>query len=376
MDEYGLYPTSALKYLLEGLGAYQDFSGTILDELIVDELDEIHIENLPFLCRKGEQNPETNPNFNEVREATYALFGGLTDNRVSGLMAELSAYVALSDTYLQLRDRVPMSLLPKGRWELLNYVDWEVDCQLFLGGTNYAIDVSNSIQHTMVTYEKINQHMQWKDRGRLSPVLLNRMSSRVVKELYTQWNSLCCDVEELVVLDDSSTRTMREGAEFLGIADRIYWVPPLAVAGERLDGQSYDRLVKSGDFIPHPEVFAPAADTLPVDYMKKLRGLVRLLYINGLYRQAPHTKGRVTALLIQSAFNYLLRNPSGTDRETVLGYARGRLGRGFARAYRRNEEMHKDEFIDYMTYLNGLGFLRTYGDKISIADATHPLTYF
>ena len=379
VSEHGIFPTGPLKYLLEQLGAYQDFTGRVLDDLIANKangLHEIQLQGHPFIAGHSAANPDTNSAYREIRDAAFTFLAALSNDRTSGFMAELAAFVALCDTYLKHQGDTPALLLPKGRWNLFNYVDWEVDCQLVISGENRPIDVSNSIQHLMMNNPKIQDHTRWEAEGRLEPVLINRMSSKTVKELYVyQWDSMVCDVEKLVLLDEDSTHQVREAAERLEIDRFIYWIPRLPTNYGSMDGDTYNQVVSSERFQLHPEDFAPTASQLPDRYRQKITGLFRLLHVNSLYRQAHTTKERVLAVLMQNIYNYLLRSTGGVQEETVLNEASARLSGGFAHAFRHDAPFFRREISEYVGYFHGIKFLRRYGGVLSVPDAVHPLTY-
>lgn len=304
---------------------------------------------------------------------------GLRNQDSSGLMAELVFYVALSRAYLDLRGEIQMQLWPKGSYPAANGIDWETDCQMVLRGENFPVDVSNSIQHMMTTYDKVQRAMQVKNAGLSNPVLINRMSSGDVKGLYMRWNSSVSDFGKLIILDNETTEVTRHSARALEMERFVNWVPPLEIGDTYLTGQSYDELIHERPRgIPRfgPEVFAEAAGQIPHEIVERARGLVEFLWVNGYYRQARTTEERISSLVFQWAFWYLLRSDTRVDVQTLFDYSIGRMRPPYLAILQESVDDFFSTFQNMLGVLQDLGFCNITNREASRLNARFPMIGF
>jgi hypothetical protein len=300
------------------------------------------------------------------------------DHRKSGSMAELVVYVALCKAYLELSNKIAIGLLPRKPYPELNNTNWEVDAQLIIRGENFPIDVSNSIQHIMTDYEKVLKAQLVQEGGLANPVLVNRMSSKDVKQRYSMWDGAVCDLTRLILLDDQEN-DCRGAAQDFGVDKQIHWVPRLRIKGEEWDGGVYEVKIRQRvNGLPSTtnEDFAEANDQIPVEVLMKIRGLLRYLYIGTEYRQAENNDERLLALLLQKAYTYLLRRQGWVELEELFEYASKSLRGGRRVAFYKREEEFKGRIMQKFEFLKKCGFLRRRKSRYIVDDAVHPMHYF
>lgn len=287
-------------------------------------------------------------------------------------------YVALCKTYVELQDNIHIQLLPRNSYPELNNTAWEVDAQLIIRGENYPIDVSNSVQHIMTGYEKVHRGMSVNDAGCSNPVLINRMSSKDVKEQYLLWNGGVCDLSRLLILDEENT-DCRNAAQHFQLDDMIYWIPPLHISGEEWDGSVYDRKIRERhDGLPsvtHDD-FAEASGQIPEDILFKIRGLVRFLYVATEYRNAENVDQRVLAVMVQRAYTYLLRSQNWVETQSLSEYAKQGLGASHRAVFNEKQEFFTNSLVAKLEFYNEIGFLKQRTSRFAIDDAIHPMQYF
>lgn len=300
------------------------------------------------------------------------------EKRQSGSLAEMVVYVALCKTYLELRDYITIQLLPRKSYPELNNIDWEVDSQLIIQGENYPIDVSNSLQHIMVGYEKVKKAERASETGRSNPVLISRMSSKDVKTQYLSWNGGVCDLTRLLILDEDDS-VCREAAQHFRLDDMIYWIPPLRIAGEEWDGTIYDQRIRLRPrglpSVTH-EDFAGASSQIPENVLLKVRGLVRSLYVGTEYRRAENVAERIVALLVQRAYAYLLRSQQWVESRTLIEYSERGLGPSHRSIFNERKESFVNSFTQKLDFYKEIRFLKRRGSRYAIDDAIHPMHYF
>ena len=378
LEKKDAYPTSILKLALEGAGIYQDFSGSVIDDLVERGIvKKSRFNKQPYIFRPMFDTIRDTEDVRHQAERLDAFMKVQKDRRKSGSMAELVVYVALCKAYLELRENIVIRLLPRKQYPELNNTDWEVDAQLIIRGENFPIDVSNSIQHIMTDYGKVQRAQEVHEGGLANPVLVNRMSSKDVKRRYSMWNGGVCDLTHLILLDDQEI-DCREVTRDFGVDKQIHWVPPLRIAGEEWDGRVYDMKIRErvdGRLSTTYEDFAAASDQIPEEVLTKIRGLVRSLYIGTEYRQAESEDERLLALLLQSAYAYLLRCRGWVELEEPYEYASKTLRGGRRVAFYKREDEFKDRIAQKFEFLKTCGFLRRRKSRYVVDDAVHPMQF-
>jgi hypothetical protein len=180
-------------------------------------------------------------------------------------------------------------------------------------------------------------------------------------------------------LKNETTEPAREAARELEAERFIAWVPPIKIAGRELTGQSYDRLIKQrvdGQPPITPQEFAEAADQIPKDFLRRVRGLVRLLWVNGYFRQAETTEDRVTSLLAQWAYSFIMRGEGWIEFTTAAEYAKEQIRNPFKTLLLAGEMAYNETLRRKLGILVDKGFLEERDSRFRVEDAVFPQIAF
>ncbi len=248
---------------------------------------------------------------------------------------------------------------------------------VLMRGENFPIDVYNGTHYTMTNDDKVRTASRVHSHGHANPVLVARLSSKEVKTLYFQMNGVCVDQGKIVTLD-TSDREVAGLARELGVLNSILIVPPITVKGSRMDGDTFNELVRTqvdGTYSLDFMDFAPATGQIPTNVLRKVTGALRLLYVSTEYRMARNGVAQAAAILLQRVFNVLLTHPKGIESEVLTD----RQSKTVLRVVSRWSKTQADEafstFERMFWALEDIGFLRRRGSKVVSDGADHPHSY-
>lgn len=381
LDSHVLWPKNTLKLECEGVGIYQNITGSILDELVEDsEIEEKHIDirgnSKPFFMRPG-ANP--NLNGNGVVEAAENLDRFFSE---TGHFADLVVYVALSKIHNELRDKIHIDVLPEGkRSDLLHAPGRAPDALISLPGEYVPVEVYNGGDYLSSGTRKFRQakDLASDDDEVLDshPMLVNRRCDDVFQSsVRKKWNGMTVNTD-LILAPETEKAEFHATFKKFNLTQLVEYIPPIETAdGTSLTGNEYVGLSNNEKEIIRPtDKMVDAADHLPDQYMKRVRGGVQLQYVNSFYRRHTDQTTLDGCYVLQTIYNQLLRE-GGKDRQTALQEG----WEGAKTRYRRIKnagDQHQKQLIlektkNLLQQLQEEKIITEMGGKIYARKAEHP----
>jgi len=373
---------------MESAEVYQNRTGEILNEmkeegLVKETRVALNGNNIPFVARPEENPPDPNQ---DILEATQAFIDFCAN---SADFAELCAYVMLCKIYDEIGDNITgMRVLPKGeRTHQLNGVDDEIDAWLEMRDEYIPIEVYNGRDYLGIEArsgghsEKYGQMVnRSNDEHPISnPMLINRradndMQTKVREEL----DGIVANTDVIIACEESHP-DIQDALDLLNLNQVVELIPPLETeSGVELNGPTYDALTtEDPSVLTPPNEIASAAENLPEQYRKRIRGGVQLHYVNSFYRSTDDRIKREASFMLQEIYNLLLRE-GGMDRDTVLD----RGWEEFSKNYRQIQKAEarkgiiREQVSDYLTRLVTKRILTQRDDRLHARKATHPQPTF
>ena len=360
---------------------YQDFAGRVLDVLETDEKisrTKIRTIETPLLYFHAPDTMPSDAAKSEISERVARFLQVLKSSKRSTFLAELVHYIAMCKVVEEMREAsLVVDALPKGQYPTMLRDPWEVDAMLLMRGEYFPADVYNGTHYTMSDDTKVQTAAKVHTRGHANPVLLSRLSSKDVKNSYFRMNGIVVDQGKILTLETEED-DFQDLARELRVHNVILKVPPVTVDGHRLDGDSYNTLLRReerGVRLLDVVNFASAADQIPDAILRKVRGALRLLYVGAEYRLARNATGRTAALILQRVLNRLLTHPDGIDTAQLTDRDSGTFRRVISGLPQTQKDKAVSAFERSFSELEEIGFLRTHGSKVVSDEADHPHTY-
>lgn len=387
INDHQAWPANILKIELEGVDMYQDRTGKILEKLedtgtVGKCYSEIDGNQIPFVTRPENNPPEPTE---EVLESTKQL---LHFFRQSSDFAEFAAYAALCKVCDEIGNHITaMNAFPKGkRPHYLNGVSNELDSFMQMGDEYIPVEVYNGGNYLSTksygdTSDKYSQLQNYSsDEEPLSnPILINRRAdTKFQKQTRRKFNGVVINTDMILGCEDTHSN-LTDTIDYFNLNEIVHLLPPLkTVNGQELTGEDYAEVVRDDPgVIRPPSNMAEAAEDLPDQYLKRIRGGVQLFYVNTFYRSASERTEREASLVLQAIYNQLLRE-GGMSRQTALDIGWD----NFIDSYRQKksavgrEEMIRDQTRRYITKLLNKKILTERNNEIHARKATHPQQTF
>jgi len=387
VDEYRAWPANILKLESEGIGIYQDRTGAILKRLRRENKvgkDSINLVNsdIPFVTRP--EDTSANPT-DEVISSTEQL---LEFFKNSSDFAELAAYVAFCKVYDEIGDHITaMNVLPKGeRPHHLNGVTNELDGFMQMGNEYIPVEVYNGGDYlSKETFGDLSdKYKQLRDYSSdqepmSNPILVNRRAdTEFKKQTRKKFNGMVIDTDVILGCEENHSN-LTDTLDLFNLNEIVHLLPPVETAsGRELTGEDYNDLVTNDPgAIRPPSKMAEAAEDLPDEYLKRVRGGVQLFYVNTFYRSAAGRTEREASLVLQAIYNLLLRE-GGKPRQVALDEGWDE----FTDSYRQvksvegRKSMIMDQAGEYITQLLDERILTSRNSEIHARKATHPQQTF
>jgi hypothetical protein len=381
LDEYPAWPANIFKLELEGADIYQDRTGEILSDMLDEgEVGKIKISlnghNIPFITRP--ENPPPKPD-DEIRAATREFNKFLGE---SSDFAELTAYVALCKVYDEIgADITTMEVLPKGeRPHQLNGISNELDGFVHLRNEYIPVEVYNGADYLSADgkYQQLGDY-SIDEQPMSNPLLINRRTdSDVNSRVRSELNGMVIDTD--VILGAEETHPDLDVIlDLFNLDGIVQLLPSLTTdSGTDLVGKDYDNAVTNNPgLIRPPSELAVAADTLPDQYVRRIRGGVQLFYVNSFYRSASERTEWEASLVLQEIYNLLLRI-GGMTRQVALdmGWDEFMGSYGNVKSANQRQEMILDQTRDYIQKLLEERVLVEQNNQLHARRATHPQQTF
>jgi len=392
LDDHPAWPRTVFRLELETAGIYQDRSGKILNQLKEDgkigvkSLNINHHDNnpIPFITRPEDPLPDPT---DDIREATADLNAFY---RESSDFSELTAYTALCKVRDEIGDNITaMEVLPSNNYPLqLGGFQSQLDGLVRIDNEYVPIEIYNgsdylskrSDESLSKKYKQIQN--RFRDEQPIShPMLINRRSDgKMKKEARKSFNTVVVDTDIIIGCEDTHPEIKHIAKKF-NLSNIIRLIPPLKTkSGEELDGADYitaSRSNQEAKTIRPASEMVEAADALPPQYVKRIRGGVQLHYVNMFYRKASETVERNAAGVLQQIYNILLRE-GGMTRQTAIdmGWDTYEENYTYVKSLKEQEEMVREQTHTYITQLREANVIEEANGKIYARKAAHPQQTF
>lgn len=332
LNSYQAWPANIFKLECEGYDLYQNATGNILNALLEEgkvgkTFEEIHDKDRPFITRPDVDSAIEEP---EVIDATTEIYDLLIDN---GHFADLTAYVALCKIYDELHSHIRLDILPEGpRPNLLHYPGRHPDALIMLPTEYVPVEVYNGRDYLGTNVRKYNQltdlasveivdgEVREDKQLNSHPFLINRRCDQDLKKEVRKRNGMVVDTDCIVACEETCP-DIDDALQMFNLNPLVHRLPCLETEdGIVLDGDKYIDISGNpgeDEGLRPPSKMVVAADELPDQYMRRIRGGVQLQYVNSFYRRASSRTRREACLVIQAIYNQLLRG-GGWDEQVAL----------------------------------------------------------
>lgn len=324
LESHAAWPRTAYRLECESAGIYQDTAGLALHQLQNDKKvgrKDIDVNGTTRVYFTRPESPTPEPK-DEIKNAVREFERFLTK---SGHFGNLAAYVALCKIQDELNGYISkFSVLPEApRPFLLHNPGREPDAVALLPEERVPIEVYNGGDYVGVNTRKFEQlsDLSKDPDGNVptNPMLINHRSDDEIKRIVrTGMNGLVIDTG-LMLACENKRDEIQDVLETLHLESRIEFVPELETTdGEALDGQDYNDLSRGEedvDRIHPPSKLAPAAEDLPEQFLKRIRGGIQLQYVNSIYREGHERTRSDACFVLQEIYNILLREGGHTRSE-------------------------------------------------------------
>lgn len=338
LDNYHGWPANVFKLECEGYGLYQNATGKVLSNL----LDEGTIGKDQVKIREVERPIITRPDCNasdleKEIETSMDEFDKFLSS--SGYFADLAGYVALCKMQDELGSKINIDVLPEGpRPHLLHYPGRAPDGLVILPSEYVPVEIYNGKYYLGIKGRKYCQLLDLssfksveeggKDQTELvesselnsHPLLINRRSDSIIKHNVRKMNGMVVDTDCIIACEDEH-ENIDDVLKLFNLSSIVELIPRLETSnGICLDGPKYNQITSdTGEegILRPPSNMAAAADELPGQYLRRIRGGIQLQYVNSFYRQFTESTKRTACLVLQAIYNDLLRE-GGWDLQIAL----------------------------------------------------------
>jgi len=315
------------KLEMEKYNIYQDATGIAVDNH--GGIEKLKVGGNTYYVENG--TDESDVEGTEIYEVTEN-FREFLDK--SGLIANLTGYVALCKVYSELNGSIEqMEVHPENNFNMLFFTERTPDAMIRFPGEYNPVEVYNGADFLNDRADKYDQLMDLSASDdhhiESSPILINRRSEKDFKDKLLKRNVVVIDTDYILAYSDVHSR-YEDALERLNVDSLTHEVPRFEAAnGDMIDGYDYD-VSEDGDHdysddermnaLTPPEDMISDVDNLPDDYLKRVRGGVQLQYVYTLYRRATNSTPtrRAAALVMQETYNNILRANTAVDRDSAL----------------------------------------------------------
>jgi len=321
------WPVKGFKLEMEKYNIYQDATGIAVDNH--GGIEKLKVGGNTYYVENG--TDESDVEGTEIYEVTEN-FREFLDK--SGLIANLTGYVALCKVYSELNGSIEqMEVHPENNFNMLFFTERTPDAMIRFPGEYNPVEVYNGADFLNDRADKYDQLMDLSASDdhhiESSPILINRRSEKDFKDKLLKRNVVVIDTDYILAYSDVHSR-YEDALERLNVDSLTHEVPRFEAAnGDMIDGYDYD-VSEDGDHdysddermnaLTPPEDMISDVDNLPDDYLKRVRGGVQLQYVYTLYRRATNSTPtrRAAALVMQETYNNILRANTAVDRDSAL----------------------------------------------------------
>lgn len=358
LNSYQAWPANIFKLECEGYDLYQNATGNVLNELLEEgaigkTFEEIHDKDRPFITRPDADSAVEEP---EVIDATTEVYDFLTDN---GHFADLAAYVALCKIYDELHSHIQLDILPEGpRPNLLHYPGRDPDGLIMLPTEYVPVEVYNGRDYLgtngrkynqltdLASFEFVDGELREDEQLNSHPFLINRRCDQDLKNAVRKRNGMVVDTDCIIACEETYP-DIDDALQMFNLTPLVHRLPRLETDdGIALDGDKYiDISGNTGEdgILRPPSKLVAAADELPDQYIRRIRGGVQLQYVNSFYRRVSGRTRREACLVLQTIYNQLLRE-GGWDEQIALDEGWTEMREQYRRI--KSPEQRKDMILE------------------------------
>jgi hypothetical protein len=382
------WPLKFLKLECETFGIHQNEAGKSIDKLEEDgSIKQGYqiIDNKPrtFILRPDEDDISSMPIFQRTCEA-YDFLGE------SGHFANLIAYIVLCKVFDELHQHIDIDVLPEGTrpMELPHAGNRNPDAFIRLPREKNPVEVYNGADYLSKRSNKYREQLpDLNSPGdhpvNSNPVLINRRADDDVRKGVRKMNGMVIDTD-CILTTESTYSEYQDSIELFNIDSLVYDLPPLKVAnGDRLTGEEYDSLDRNSQAankLRPPSEMVDDLEAIPKQYRQRLRGGVKLLYVNSIYRRSTDPVKNDACYVLQTIYNQLLREGGKTRDEAIRqGWDGAQKGQNqykrIAVLENRDGERKKmvlDKVNDLLTKLKDENIICKRNGQLHAHKATHP----
>lgn len=379
LADYDVWPANIFKLECEKYGIYQDATGGILKELLNN--DDIGKDKLktggsfhPVFTELGKDASD----MDAAIEDGIKILDDFQSNRA--YFAELTAYVVFCKVHDIVGGAIGgFDVLPKGpRPHILHSSEGTPDGLVALPGEYVPVEVYNGRDYLGPNGEKHGQMEDFSSDDGIptNPLLINRRSDQRIKEIVRGLNGMVVDTGLMMGCIDTNP-DLPDILELLNISELFELLPEIETEdGNKLNGADYHRIAlnsEQGDKLRPTSKIASAANALPEQYIKRVRGGLQLQYVNSFYRRVNGRTEREASLVLQNIYNLLLRG-GGKDRSILLDEGWGNMIAQYRRV--KSAKDRKDSILDqtgtYLTQLINEKIINRRDGGLHARGATHP----
>jgi hypothetical protein len=378
LDDHEAWPANVLKLECEGVGIYQNITGRVISHLedqgeISKSTVSLRGYHVPFIGRPGDSIEPSE----EIRDATVRLYEFLEE---SGHFGDLTAYVALCKVHSEIGNNITsMDVLPEGsRADVLAAPNTSPDGLVILPDEYVPIEVYNGQNYLGTGHKKHNQLRNASRSGEIesNPFLINRRCDEELKKEVRRMNGMVVDTD-CILACKADYPDFDETLSLFNLSDIVHLLPKLENAdGYQLGTEEFEAAAGSdsqADRLRPPSQMAGAAEELPDQYMKRIRGGLQLQYVNSFYRRAGGSIEKDACFVLQTIYNQLLREGGKTRNDALEeGWS------GAAEKYRRLNKADStrssilDQTGEFLSELRQQGVVVERSGKLHARASEHP----
>jgi hypothetical protein len=363
---------------MEKLGFYHDITGRAIDDLFSPQKigREIHPvdDNDPALRGQGFIFKGTKPSSLTKAASLSTLLDFQANKPASGLYAQTIAFIAITQAVSCTRGCHVFQ--PETSW--VNGHRYKMDILITIQDEVHNIEVKNNLPQLAPTSDKIRKLCRNAGRG-LAPNLVCRIATVGTKQQIMKLNGLVAELGKLIFMDTDNDQTLscKAAVSSLKLQDLIHWAPPIRLDSREYNGADFMSAVRT-EPLSIPQI-ASAATQVPDFIQSKVNAMIRLLWINGRFRQAyNYPEGSraaimINSLLVQYAYKKLIDNaPTQFDIDILFSSASARIRQPLLKKLVDDKASFERQFTEEWENLKYIGFVNKRKNTVWVDDASRP----
>lgn len=371
-----LYFNTQIKLIYERFGFYHSETGNWINDLLENgrlKQEEVRLQdqNHPFIYDSRLSEAEKESLLDEKRPL-YDDYQKLIHNQpYSGDFAEAIIFLSLCDSFSIHKDTFEFHLLkPQMNW--LDGRTYRMDYPFMLEGEAYSLEVKNNSPQLSPKSSQLSNLL--RIGSSINPVVANRQSTVGLKRVIMRRNGRVLDFKKLLLLNCSDSEEHIQSMRELNLEESIYSLPHINIDSMQCNGRIFKGEINNLSM----EELIKASNQVPINILKKTRGLIRLLYFATLYRKARKLPvGRkasemVLSLLLQYFYYYILGSEDRADIEDAYDYSIRKISGPLMIYISRNRRQIYDEFLNRIEHFNTINILTRFRGKCWVEDASQP----